>query len=297
MKLKSKLIATIVSICAAVAVMGVGVWAASTNFEVTVTNQVGFTFVGLDGTVKVSTAHSLDNATAAYTTESTGLGSKNLAGKVLYDGATATEPRTIKTISSEAEAGNNIQFEAADMFTQDYLTSKTIKGYLQYTFEYDAPTTVNAGESIISISVEQTSAPEATVNNKNAFDVYYMLTADGTNYIRMTAGAVYAVDATQDFSVVAVLVYQNPTAVSISAAETQWLFALYLQQDSAKLSQQSEVAASTLEKGNVVITPAGTSGATGTGAFANVTTNDTDAQNAIKALIKTSSITINKGNA
>ena len=53
MKLKSKLIATIVSICAAIAVMGVGVWAATNTFSVTVTNQINLAFANLPGTVTI----------------------------------------------------------------------------------------------------------------------------------------------------------------------------------------------------------------------------------------------------
>lgn len=52
MKLKSKLIATIVSMCAAIAVMGVGVWAStSQNFTVTVKNDVDVKIININADV------------------------------------------------------------------------------------------------------------------------------------------------------------------------------------------------------------------------------------------------------
>lgn len=52
MKLKSKLIATIVSMCAAIAVMGVGVWAStSQNFTVTVKNDVDVKIINVNADV------------------------------------------------------------------------------------------------------------------------------------------------------------------------------------------------------------------------------------------------------
>ena len=60
MKLKSKLIATIVSICAAIAVMGVGVWAATSTFSVSVSNTVSLGFQNLDGKVTVSATTGAD---------------------------------------------------------------------------------------------------------------------------------------------------------------------------------------------------------------------------------------------
>lgn len=52
MKLKSKLIATIVSMCAAIAVMGVGVWAStSQNFTVTVKNDVDVKILNVNADV------------------------------------------------------------------------------------------------------------------------------------------------------------------------------------------------------------------------------------------------------
>lgn len=52
MKLKSKLIATIVSMCAAIAVMGVGVWASSSqSFQVTVKNDIDVKIISVDADV------------------------------------------------------------------------------------------------------------------------------------------------------------------------------------------------------------------------------------------------------
>ena len=52
MKLKSKLIATIVSMCAAIAVMGVGVWASSSQtFQITVKNDIDVKIISVDADV------------------------------------------------------------------------------------------------------------------------------------------------------------------------------------------------------------------------------------------------------
>ena len=52
MKLKSKLIATIVSMCAAIAVMGVGVWASSSqSFQITVKNDIDVKIISVDADV------------------------------------------------------------------------------------------------------------------------------------------------------------------------------------------------------------------------------------------------------
>ena len=52
MKIKSKLIATIVSMCAALAVMAVGVWAAATNFTLTISNTVNLQFEAAEVIIK-----------------------------------------------------------------------------------------------------------------------------------------------------------------------------------------------------------------------------------------------------
>ncbi len=80
MKLKSKLIATIVSMCAAIAVMGVGVWAStSQNFTVTVKNDVDIKILNINADVYGEFAvysqfagSSTDGSTPGYATRITG---------------------------------------------------------------------------------------------------------------------------------------------------------------------------------------------------------------------------------
>lgn len=81
MKLKSKLIATIVSMCAAIAVMGVGVWAStSQNFTVTVKNDVDVKIVNVNADVygefavysQFSGSGGAKNVTPGYATRITG---------------------------------------------------------------------------------------------------------------------------------------------------------------------------------------------------------------------------------
>lgn len=81
MKLKSKLIATIVSMCAAIAVMGVGVWAStSQNFTVTVKNDVDVKIVNVNADVygefavysQFAGSNGTANVTPGYATRITG---------------------------------------------------------------------------------------------------------------------------------------------------------------------------------------------------------------------------------
>lgn len=89
MKLKSKLIATIVSMCAAIAVMGVGVWAStSQNFTVTVKNDVDVKIVNVNADVygefavysQFSGSNGTANVTPGYATRISGTADSVKAG-------------------------------------------------------------------------------------------------------------------------------------------------------------------------------------------------------------------------
>lgn len=93
MKLKSKLIATIVSMCAAIAVMGVGVWAStSQNFTVTVKNDVDIKILNINADVYGEFAvysqfagSSADESTPGYATRITGTKLTDYTSRADYD--------------------------------------------------------------------------------------------------------------------------------------------------------------------------------------------------------------------
>ena len=225
MKLKSKLIATIVSICAAVAVMGVGVWAAGSSFEVTVTNNVAFSFVGLDGTVKLTTANVADNETAAQT---------NISNETLYDGS-ETVINKIQN-ANVGEETTTLAHNIVNYFQKDAagcgIDAKTKGAYVEYTFTYDAAS-VTANTVSTKVTVTQDSSTTPTLNQTDAsFKIYYLISTDNSTWVQLTSGTAVYVDASVDFYVKAVLVYSNPNAVSITGSGN-WVFTVAMSADAA----------------------------------------------------------------
>ena len=221
MKLKSKLIATIVSICAAIAVMGVGVWAATSSFDVTVTNNVGFSFLALDGTVTISGAAQGNNLSTTAPEALTGTTGNLYAG-------TETEAVS-KTVGKNVTDGAtyDINWAGADFFKDGFITGNTTKAALEYTIVFDATEGGAEGTNKININITQTgNIPEAKLSgDANAFEVFYLIGTSDTNYARVTElSKTYCVDATSDIYVKAILVYSNPEAVSISADDAEWEF-------------------------------------------------------------------------
>ena len=94
MKLKSKLIATIVSMCAAIAVMGVGVWAStSQSFQVTVKNDIDVKILSVDADIYGEFAvysqfigHTEDGKTNTFAQyyQNTNTGAQNTDGSVTF---------------------------------------------------------------------------------------------------------------------------------------------------------------------------------------------------------------------
>ena len=94
MKLKSKLIATIVSMCAAIAVMGVGVWAStSQSFQVTVKNDIDVKILSVDADIYGEFAvysqfigHTTEGKTNTFAQyyQNTQTGAKSADGKVAF---------------------------------------------------------------------------------------------------------------------------------------------------------------------------------------------------------------------
>ena len=214
MKLKSKLIATIVSICAAIAVMGVGVWAASSSFSVTVTNTVSLAFVGLDGTVKYSAnAEQVGAATEEVT-------------------AITTEDKAEKTIYSGTQASAEIDVDDCKLagFFDDakgYIKGATTAAALMYTFTYTASDDVAPGTAVVKYSVASTGNAQGTIAGGNAFEYSYYINA-GEGWVEMSTAAEYYVDATVDVQIIAVAQYTNENAASIKV-EGNWTFTVAME--------------------------------------------------------------------
>jgi len=265
MKLKSKLIATIVSICAAIAVMGVGVWAATSSFDVTVTNNVGFSFLALDGTVTISGAAQGNNLSDDAPEALTGTTGN------LYDG-TATEA-VHATVGKNVDGGAtyDINWAGADFFKDGFITGNTTKAALEYTIVFDANEGGVADTNKINIKITQNGeTPSAPLSTGNAFEVFYFIGTTDSNYARVTdLSKTYCVDATSDIYVKAVLAYTNPNAVSISADDAEWEFKVEMTTASgaasgSELSGGTVTVDTTAGEGAVVTT----AGSTANGVYA-----------------------------
>lgn len=213
MKLKSKLIATIVSICAAIAVMGVGVWAATSSFTVTVTNTVSLSFVNLEGSVSVKAS------TGAEVLADGGL-EPTLASTVLYDNGDTK----YNAISANATAaGGNLQFAGADFLKTANIDENTDYAAVMYEFTYTAN---DAAESATSVTVTETAAPAVS---GNVLTITYYAKAEGqTKWTALTSGTAVTVEKGKDVTIRAVAQYSNPNHKSISTTAGDWSFTVAL---------------------------------------------------------------------
>lgn len=223
MKLKSKLIATIVSICAAIAVMGVGVWAAQTSFTVNVENSVNLSFVQLDGVITVG-------ATTGATTGSTNKDGGTIpAGTELYNSTSEEELLTneVAAIGGEDTSDGVAGAGVVNFLTMEYInTAKCQNAYVEYTFKY-VPATTDANGVVITLT--ETQIPAA---NSDFFETSYYVSLDGDNWHAFTteaavtnldAGSVFATAKTTVY-VKAICTYTNTGLISVSAANQSWDF-------------------------------------------------------------------------
>lgn len=221
MKLKSKLIATIVSICAAIAVMGVGVWAAAGSFKVSVENTISLSFTQLDGDVSVATTHGGDDLTE------TAIAELAHATNVIYDASEATEADKEKTIKA---ADGDVTYAGTNFFTETYLTANTNAAFLQYEFKYTAPAGVSRDTMSTSVTVTEASKPTATIGSTQVFDVRYFISVNGTEWVQLESATAVYVDAADTFYVRAICAYKNgvegTTAATSITVEGTWNFAV-----------------------------------------------------------------------
>lgn len=248
MKLKSKLIATIVSICAAIAVMGVGVWAATSSFTVTVTNQIslGFDNLGVGENSKITvTAKAgadvtgLDLSTTDNETDTKSIADLNEVVLYGYDADKQSYAVKYNAISSsETVAGTNLQWLGADFLstynTEDgtgYITDKTKAAAIDYTFTYTPDSTVTTGTGSISVTVTEITAPPTAKGAK--VEAVYYVSNDGTNWYPLTSGtAVVAGAYNATIRVRAICQYSNENLVSASASGS-WQFSVQFTAGSA----------------------------------------------------------------
>lgn len=208
MKLKSKLIATIVSICATIAVMGVGVWAATQSFTVTVTNTISLSFVNLEGAVSVKASTGVDNTVSGGATPS-------LTATTMYDNGT----ETYNAISASETADKNLQFKGANFFNTTNVDKDTSYATVLYEFTYTAN---DASSSLTSVTVSETGTPAVT---GDVLTVAYYAKAEGqTKWTKLTSGTAVIVAAGKDVTILAVASYANPNHKSISTTTENWAF-------------------------------------------------------------------------
>lgn len=233
MKLKSKLIATIVSICAAIAVMGVGVWAATGSFTVQVTNNINLSFANLAGDISV-----VGKAGADVTGVDGEDAQKTVANleAVLYDydatAAAGYEPVKFDAIAAAEVAEKTTKVWAGADFLQTYadvdtgyITEETKAAAIEYTFTYAKATTNGSGS--INVALTQTGEDQALAGGATLVYSYYVSNDGGATWYPLADnGTVVKAGAWDDsIKVKAICQYKNPERVSVTV-DTDWIFSL-----------------------------------------------------------------------
>ena len=223
MKLKSKLIATIVSICAAIAVMGVGVWAATNTFSVTVTNQINLAFANLPGTVTIkgmASANGTDAADVAFSKaaliyDSTGVANTDDTNAVEITAASTLY--STKVIADENKVANVA--ETVGYFDNEdgtkSIKNDTQNAVLAYEVVY---TPIAGGEGEIEIVVNGTAPANTTYFTPS----YYIATGDA-NFATVSAGTTYKAAVGTKVRVLCVLTYTNTNLVSLTVDGNTWV--------------------------------------------------------------------------
>lgn len=223
MKMRSKLIATIVSMCAAVAVMAVGVWAATSSFSVTISNTINIAAYNTHGAVNVWTVGAENNVAkkAAYF-------NSELKGQtvetVVYD-ANGYVQSTIRALNEGADASTQPGLgDFAVNPSGDVVDGSQIVVWVEYV--------QTAGEFMNDTEFRVTDNTAAYSDHITA--AYYFTLSDSAEIAAMTpitAGTGYGVNTADGtalvsngtFYVVAVLTYSNASNVSVNESVT-WSF-------------------------------------------------------------------------
>ena len=178
MKLKSKLIATIVSITAAIAVMGVGVWAAQSSFSVGVQNSVQLRFSNISGNITVNAS-----AAADVTKDNNTVTALN-AGLYMYEAADFESQTKYAKISADTDSPSaltpterNKQWDGVKFLTDDYITANTRYAYVDYTFTYELASGLE-GSGNIAVKVDDETA--GNIEQDNFLAIRYFVRVGGT---------------------------------------------------------------------------------------------------------------------
>ena len=211
MKLKSKLIATIVSICAAIAVMGVGVWAATASFTINVTNKVNFQVNNLAGTIKVTGAATVDG-----TAKDTGYTNK-LADEPLFDSATATAPYETAIGTTAAH-----KYDGAGLFDKEAtgygITADTKAASIAYTFTYTPPTgTAGQGYTTVTLTMGESLPTLGSVTGATMKTSYVCGSQSASEMTNGQEVKLYA-PAGQAITITITCTYENANQISVNAS-------------------------------------------------------------------------------
>ena len=279
-KVKTKLVATIISVVSAVALLAVGVFATLTNFSVTVKNQLSIQFDAVDGVAyatRVGDVCLADNRTDA-------------PNAVVSESTTATDWTKIYDVKNGGEIADAISSIAAPV---NYVSNSAIENYaknskssisITYYFYYELDTTKN---SSTNINLEVVSP--ALVNTPSALKITYAymyatsasLPTDWSTATALTDGDNILVNATNSKVFVKADATLNISS-SVTVSSLNWTFNLTFGVPQYALNgdslQITEVAgAETYELWAKEVASATTSATEAGGALMLAAVGDTDA--------------------
>lgn len=211
MKLKSKLIATIVSICAAIAVMGVGVWAATQTFTVNVKNTVSINFQNLTGKVSISAVANADK----YATDGAEI---TLAENELFNSATST------TYTADVEDWTKLAAPAdkdgSKFLSNTYVDATTTKAAVAYTIKYTPDENAATGSVTVKLAGGATTpaVSGATIEVK-----YYVKAGADAGWTELTTAG-YTANYNEEITVMAICAYTNAAGNSVKTTAADWSF-------------------------------------------------------------------------
>lgn len=215
MKLKSKLIATIVSICAAIAVMGVGVWAATQTFTVNVKNTVSINFANLTGKVTISAVANADKY-------ADGGAEITLAENEIFNSATSVnytadvEDWTAASLTAPADK------DGSKFLSNTYVDATTTKAAVAYTIKY----TPNEGAVAENNSVTVKLAGGATIPTVSGATIavkYYVKAGTDAKWSELTTTG-YTANGNEEITVMAICAYTNAAGNSVKTTAADWSF-------------------------------------------------------------------------
>lgn len=177
MKIKTKLIATIVSMCAALAVMAVGVWAAATDFTLTVSNTVSMSFLATEAKVSVAGEFEVNDVPVG-----------TYAKTELFNNNTYTGTGTRNADAFLAEIAD-WKLDSTTLYTEETVEGNPVQtpnfnqpASITYTWTIE-PSTPNSYQNDIEVTVTEGGKPSFMVDGKDIFTASYTYTLYDANGI------------------------------------------------------------------------------------------------------------------